>query len=158
MHNMYMYIYVYRYVNICIHVGGQCLTWLMMGAYFIVNPPRIHRRSGPLRSGSLVRSGYEAPRFASGLRPVRVYEAVRSGTKRVRSAVRSGYEAQYEAGTKLRFVPVRSFASYQTNEASYQTNQLLRDEPDEPVRKKLSWPHLYNFAKKVELLASTLCS
>ena len=26
------------------------------------------------------------------------------------------------------------------------------------VRKKLSWPHLYNFAKKVELLASNLCS
>ena len=26
------------------------------------------------------------------------------------------------------------------------------------VRKKLSWPHLHNFAKKVELLASNLCS
>ena len=27
-----------------------------------------------------------------------------------------------------------------------------------PLRKKLSWPHLHNFAKKVELLASNLCS
>ena len=26
------------------------------------------------------------------------------------------------------------------------------------VRKKLAWPHVYNFLKKVELLASNLCS
>ena len=26
-----------------------------------------------------------------------------------------------------------------------------------PVRQKPSWPHLYNFAKKVEVLASNLC-